>query len=34
MEFQDLITFIEKDYGMKKKNAIWVGKEKEVYLQS
>lgn len=31
MAFQDLILYIEKEYGTKKKNAIQVGKEKEDY---
>ena len=32
--FLNLILYIEKDYGINLKIAIWAGKEKEVYLLS
>lgn len=32
--FQDLILYIEKEFGTKKKNAIWGGNEREGCLQN
>ena len=34
MDLKYLILYTEREFGVKQRNAIWVGKEREDYLQN